>query len=256
MSVTYYSELQSSDFLDRLYYWDSTCCWYDNRLGVQSPSLYQIINYAFGTQRDSGKIECDLKSLGQQMQRLISCRLDKAMFPKDIMRNLVIKASNLQVYKGNNAERLLFVACAAIKKHRHDFLKEEWNMVLDKDISDRSYQFGRLLAVLEKIEKATYKTGEERETNAIRAQAFYSQRPLTAFSQIMTNLKTSYYPRLSAKTKNYYEKLIGEIIEKLSLFGAEEMDKPLTETYLMGYYLQKNSLYTKKETEPVEAKEE
>ena len=120
-------------------------------------------------------------------------------------------------------------------------------MALDENISDRSYQFGRLLAVLEKIEKDTYKNGEDRETNAIRIQAFYVQRPLSAFSQIMTGLKTGYYPRLSSAAKTYYEKLIGSIMEKISSSGEGELDKSLTETYLMGYYLQKNALYTKKE---------
>ena len=72
LSVTYYNELQGSDFLDRLYYWDSTCCWNDNRWGVQSPTLYQIANYAYGTQRESGKVECDPRILAQHMQRLIS----------------------------------------------------------------------------------------------------------------------------------------------------------------------------------------
>ena len=119
-------------------------------------------------------------------------------------------------------------------------------MTLDEDIRDRSYLFGRLLAILEKIESDANGKDEDRETNAIRTQAFYCQRPFTAFSQIMTGLKVGYYPRLSSKAKVYYEKLIGEIIEKLSVLPRNELDKQLTETYLMGYYLQKNSLYTKK----------
>ena len=78
LSVTYYNELMVSDFLERLYYWDNTCCWYDNRWGVQSPPLSRIVNYAFGTQRDSGSIECDSRVFGQQMQRLISCQIGRA----------------------------------------------------------------------------------------------------------------------------------------------------------------------------------
>ena len=250
LSVTYYNELQGSDFLARIYYWDTTCCWYDNGWGIQSPTVYQIVNYAFGTQRESGKVECDSKILAQHTQRLIVCRVDKALFPTDIMVNLVMKASNLQVYKGHNAKQLLFIACAAIRKFRYDHCREEWKLVLDENLSDRSYQFGRLLAVLEKIEKDTYKNGEERETNAIRTQAFYVQRPLTAFSQIMTGLKTGYYSRLSNAAKIYYEKLVGSIISKISVSSkGNEIDKPLTETYLLGYYLQKNALYMKKETQ-------
>ena len=251
LSITYYNELRSSDFLERLYYWDSTCCWNDNRWGTTSPALYQILKYAFGTYRDSGKVECDSRITSQYMQRLISCRLDKALFPMDIMRSIVIKASNIQIYDKNNAAQLLFTACAVIRKYKFDHFKEEWKMALDESVSDRSYLYGRLLAILEKIEKDTYKDGEARETNAIRTQAFYVQRPFTAFSQIMTSLKTGYYPRLSEGSKIYYEKLIGQIMEKISN-SVEELDKPLSETYLMGYYLQKNVLYAKRETEKEE----
>ena len=251
LSVTYYNELQGSDFLDRLYDWDMTCCWYDNRWGTGSPLLFQIISFAFGTQRENGKVECDNKILSQQMQRLISCRVDRTLFPRDILRNLIIKSSNIRIYSKENADKLLFTTCAVIKKCKHDYLKEEWEMALDETSADRSYLFGRLLAVLEMIEKKAI-GDEERETNAIRIQAFFCQRPLTAFSQIMTNLKTSYYPRLGSGIKVYYEKLIGEIMDKISLSPEDEIDKPLAETYLLGYYLQKNAFYTKKETKESE----
>ena len=40
--------------------------------------------------------------------------------------------------------------------------------------------------------------------------------------------------------------------EQLSLFDAADYGKPLTETYLPGYYLQKNALYARKNDENVE----
>ncbi len=252
LSLTYYNELKGSDFLDRLYYWDTTCCWYSSFYGTSAPALYQIINCAFGTQRGgenekNARFECDTKVFGQQMQRIIQCRIDKKLFPADIMKNIVRKAERLQIYTKNNREMLIFTACAVIRKYRSDNLKEEWKMSLEENRHDRSYQFGRLLAVMEKIERDTYSNDEKRETNAIRSQAFFVQRPQTAFSQIMTQIKTGYYPRLSVKSRMYYEKLIGKILEEISAFDENEIGKPLSETYLMGYYLQKNELYTKKE---------
>ena len=41
-------------------------------------------------------------------------------------------------------------------------------------------------------------------------------------------------------------------MEQLSLFDAADYGKPLTETYLPGYYLQKNALYARKNDEIVE----
>ena len=51
-----------------------------------------------------------------------------------------------------------------------------------------------------------------------------------------------------------YERLISGIMEQihLSLENPEDYGKPLTESYLPGYYLQKSALYTKKETEEME----
>ena len=120
-------------------------------------------------------------------------------------------------------------------------------MALEENKRDRSYQFGRLLAIMEKIEKDTFGADENRETNAIRAQSFYVRRPQTAFAQLMTQLKTGYYPRLSPGTRAYYEKLIEGAVSIISEYSDEEIDKPLKETYLLGYYLQKNMLYTKKD---------
>ena len=249
LSVTYYNELNGSDFLDRLYYWDTTCYWNSYYWGNSAPSLSQIVNCAFGTQRGSeenAKIETDSRVLGQQIQRLVFCRLNKALFPTDIMRALTQKASNLQIYSLNNREKMLVTACAAIRKYRFDHNKEEWNMALEENRKDRSYQYGRLLAIMEKIERDTYNQEESRETNAIRSQAVFVQKPERVFSQIMTQLKTGYYPRLSVGARSFYDRLIGEIQEILSELDEKEYGRPLTETYLMGYYLQKNKLYSKK----------
>ena len=120
-------------------------------------------------------------------------------------------------------------------------------MALEPGRHDRSYQFGRLLAVMEKIERDTFDAGEEREPNAMRLQSIFVQRPAYATKIIMDQLKNGYYPRLRSGQRVYYDRLIGDIMEEIDSFGAEAYNRPLTETYLPGYYLQKNALYTKKE---------
>ena len=252
LSVTYYNELNGSDFLERLKYWDETCCWNDNRWGVSSPSLYIIILYAFGLQRgneDSARFELDSKIAGMVMQKLLTCRIDRTMLPIDMMLNLKRKADNLQILSKRNRSRVLFTACAVIRKFRIDHFKEEFAMSLDVNCQDRSYQFGRLLAVMEKIEKDTFDSSTSRESNAIRLQQVFTQRPGYATKIIMDKLKSAYYPRLSPGSRVFYDSIIGNIMEQLSRFGLEEYDRPLTETYLLGYYLQKNELYKGKDKE-------
>lgn len=251
LAITYYSELQGSDFLERLKYWDETCCWDDNRWGTSSPSLKDIIRFAFGVQRggeSSSNVEVDDRILSQQIQRLLVCRLEKAIFPADIMHALVGKTYKPESYNTKNRERLQFITCAVVRKYWIDRFKEEWDMALDPNKKDRSYQYGRLLAVLEKAERDTYEKGKERDTNAIRMQSVFVQRPAYAAKIILDQVKNAYYPHLSTGQKNYYEKLIGEIMQVISEFKDEELNKPLKETYILGYYLQKNALYQKRET--------
>jgi CRISPR-associated protein Csd1 len=51
-------------------------------------------------------------------------------------------------------------------------------MSLDATKPDRSYQFGRLLAVYEKMERDTFGPNDTREPNAIRLQSVYCNQPL------------------------------------------------------------------------------
>lgn len=245
LSVVYYNEYRASDYLERLAYWDETCCWIDAAFGVYSPLLYNIVNFAFGVQRGSeenAKIETDDKVLAQHMQRLLFIRLEKQRFPSDIAMAIAQKANNLQILTKANRAKLLFTACAVIKKYRSDRYREEWQMSLEPDRRDRSYQYGRLLAVLDNIEGGILRErNEDRETNALKMQSVFVRRPAYAAKIIIDRLKTAYYPRLSPGLRAYYERLIGEIMEKIAEFPEEEFNAPLTETYLLGFYLQRGS---------------
>ena len=250
LAVLYYNELQASDFIDRLAYWDETCCWYDSRWGTMSPLLDRIVQFAFGVQRgsdESARVEVDDKVRAQQLQRMLTCRTEKGAIPEDVMRALVRKCDNLQVYNAHNRDTLLFTACAVVRKYRMDRKKEDLPMALEPEKRDRSYQFGRLLAALEKAERDTYDTAEKRETNAIRLQPMFVRRPGTTAKTVLEQVKNAYYPHLKVKKRNSYEILIGQIMEQISECTEEKYDAPLTETYLLGYYLQKNALYTKKQ---------
>ena len=55
--------------------------------------------------------------------------------------------------------------------------------------------------------------------------------------------------------KTAKHRLIGEIMLVISGCPEGEAGKPLGEEYLMGYYLQKNALYTKKNNDNNESEE-
>ena len=246
LSVTYYNELRGSDFLDRLLYWDETCIYNDVSKGVRSPSLYDIILYAYG-QPSEIKIVLDDKIIAPNMQRLINCKINKERFPTDIKNALVLKASNLVLYKKVQRRGLLSTTVAVLNKYRNDLCKEEACMALEKDKKDISYQYGRLLAILEKIEEDTYDSDKERETNAIRLQSAFVQRPLQTSRIIIEQLKNAYYPKLSMGSKVFYENQIASIFEVISSFDDSMQKQKLNDSYLLGYYLQRNWLWSKKE---------
>lgn len=252
LAVTYYNEMFVHDFLDNLSMWDTTCCFRSNREGVKSPSLERIIHCAFGTERKD-KIEADEKVLKQHMQRLFICRVDGAKIPYDIVHAIAQKTMRPMAYKESSRDYLQFTACAVIRKYYLDQRQEEYDMALEKDKNDISYQYGRLLAVLEKAERDTYENTEGREPNAIRMQSVFCNRPAQTAKIVIEQLKNGYYHKLKPGIRIFYDRLIGEIYENISRHSESEWNSPLKETYIIGYYLQKNALYTKnKETAETE----
>lgn len=259
LSVVYYNELKASDFLDRINSWYNSCYWYFGK-EVASPTLYNIVNFAFGVQRgnkEDSKVEVDERILKQHMQRLIKCLLEKQPIPFNVVTGLVAKASLPQSYSKKNRKTIISIACSVIRKYYNDKAsKEEWTMNLDKNNCDRSYLFGRLLAVMEKVEWDTYNAEERerRETNAIRLQSAYCAKPFMMMKTIHEKLNP-YFAKLKPKPglEIKYRNLIGEIIEKIADIDKSLLNKPLEPTYLLGYYLQRNDLYTSQKDKNEEA---
>ena len=79
-------------------------------------------------------------------------------------------------------------------------------------------------------------------------QSIYCRRPMHTANVIESQLERAYFPRLAKPAfRAYYKNLIGEIMEKIYAYPKENWNASLKETYLMGYYLQRKDLYTKKE---------
>ena len=254
LAVVCDEELNGSEFLEKMKHWDETCCWYDNRRGVTSPPINKIVRYAYGIKKgegDSATIKTDenQKIVGQASQALLECKIDQGLFPRLIMCAISERANKIKNLPGKIRDDYLLTTCAVIRKYYIDHFGEEYGMTLDINCNDRSYQYGRLLAVMEKIEKDTYDENENKKHEAyvIRNQQNYVINPGRATKEAIEWLKISYYPKLSQGKRVYYEKIIGEIMEKISEHGLEEYNDKLEETYILGYYAEKNDLYKKKE---------
>lgn len=246
LSITYYNELKASDFYDRLTAWGETCCWYFTRFTPEkkpyttalTPLTKQIVLCAFGTEQGNF-LETSDKVMKEQSQRILHCMLDRQPLPQDIVHAVTRRAYMPQAYSYGNHERILSTACALIAKYYNDRAKGvKFNMALDYESTDRSYLFGRLLAVLEKAERSAFTADETRETNAIRLQSAYVNHPMSTW-RILEDKLRPYLQRLNPKQRDDCKDLISEIVEKIARYPQEERDRPLEEIYLIGYYLQR-----------------
>ena len=126
-------------------------------------------------------------------------------------------------------------------------------MALDLTNTDRSYLFGRLLAVADKAEFSTYEYGEKRETNAKRFMNVFSKRPAKTWKTISERL-IPYFNKMHVSQRLYYENIINEIG---SLFADGTFsNEALSELYLLGYYCQTDFMKIKKEKNTIGEKEE
>ena len=163
------------------------------------------------------------------------------------------------IYKERkNWERVLTLACSMVKKQRKERNREEWNVALDRKETDRSYLYGRMLAVAEKIEESTYsETDNGRVTNARRYMNTFSQRPFDTWMVIEESIQP-YLTKLKRdriKQYNYYEKELHEIQNTFDVKTFKNNSK-LDGLYLLGFHSQwyemtcgKQNIENKKEEE-------
>lgn len=255
LALTYYNEVSLDLFLTRMEMWDAHCCWFNGRYGIQAPDLLRLVKCAFGTQRKDD-LEVDDRIQRQHLQRLLNAKVSGGVIPADIVKALTQRASTPQNYDDKTWRRIVFTACAALQKYRYDTNQGGNEMAWELDKRDRSFQFGRLLAVLERGEEDYYqKTQEARQTNAVKFMSEFRQRPWFVFERINRQLHQAYLGRIESWQVRRYQRLVGEITAILGQFPEEELNRPLDDIYLMGYELQRNAFFTKKENNDNETEE-
>lgn len=241
LAICIYSKLESSDFLDNVEKWhDETAWFFYNK--VKSFSVKTIVDCAFGTEYKD-RIECKNSKMGSDyVCKLIPCITEGRKVPKSIVRALVNRASNPQKYNNqNNYQTVLSIACAMIRREKLEN-KEECYMALDTKCTDRSYLYGRLIAVADFAESDTYNQGEKRTTNAKKYFSAFSNKPCTTWEIIHQKLSPYLEKHSKEKGTNYYEYLINKITD---MFEREDFadNSKLDPIYLHAYSCQMQELY-------------
>ena len=119
-------------------------------------------------------------------------------------------------------------------------------MALDESKADRSYLFGRLIAVADQMERATFSRDEmgSRTTNAMRYMEIFSTRPASTWMTLQRKLLPYQQKREMYGGKE--RKLISEIG---SMFHDDDFlsDRPLNGKFLLGYYCQQYAMELERE---------
>jgi CRISPR-associated protein Csd1 len=238
LSITFYRELNGKEYLERVKAWHESCAWlhsYKTDRNKQrytfigAPSSMDIALAAYG--RNANK-----SAQRRTIERLLPCIFDAATIPSDLVRLAVSRASQPMAMEPWEWSKTLSVACALYRK-QHE--REGYDLALDENRKDRSYLFGRLLAVADQLERrALLAAGEKRETNAMRLMNAFSQRPVKTWLTLSKSLRP-YQARLRG-VSHYYDDLITQITDS---FAPEDFnsqnDKPLDGLYLLGYHSQR-----------------
>lgn len=250
LSLTYYNVFAASEYCDNLIYWHTSCAWRhwlgDNRYYYGVPGVLNITRMLYGMETDRGfELSKNRKKMWEVVfKRLRACIVERGKLPYDFVQTAVLRASNPQAFnKEGNWRKVLTTACSLVKKYRFDINKEEWTMALNEECTDRSYLYGRLLAVADRIEWRTYNSGEGRQTNAKRYMSSFSQKPYATWKIIEERIQ-SYLQKLHEGERIVYGKLISEICSR---FTTEQFtdNTRLDGLYLLGYHQQEYALKNK-----------
>lgn len=149
-------------------------------------------------------------------------------------------AENLNV---NNKVRVGIVKAVINRKLRLSGQKEELKMSLDCENSNEAYLCGRLFAVLEMIQRISLNNSINRTIkDAYFASA--SSTPSIVFPKL---LKLAQYHLSKLENCVFWNKLLGEIMDKLNGEFPSNLLLKDQGRFMVGYYQQVQDLYKKKQ---------
>ena len=239
MSISFYRELWSSDFLNRLENWHTTYAWEQNYrprgvkkdfpyVYIGTPSLFDIAEAAYGTRVDA-------KLREKTIERLLPSVIEGQPLPSDLVHAAVRRATNRVAFSEEwEWRKTLTIACGLYKGVN---IKEGYTMALDHKRDTRDYLYGRLLAYADNLESwALSEADSKRATNAARSMNRFAQRPFSTWLNLELQLEP-YKNRLGARITNWLDETIREVMD---LFDPDDYtnDRPLSGEFLLGYHCQ------------------
>ena len=252
VALKYFKEMDSSILKENLVKWQGKYNWprYTKEIGrhLYTPSPFALIQTAYGVEREKG-LEVSKKSFStDQYKNIIMAIVEGRDMPQNIIRDMELNIRNRLSY--DKSWQQVKLCALAILKDKEGIKSN----MLDRKETDRSYLFGRLLALYERLEKLTYDMDNERVTNAEKLWTSYVNKPVT-MNLRLRNLIRPYEDKLlnNESKRGIYFKIkrdIGEVTNLISEnydYKLKETNRPLGSGFIFGYEAQMADLFTKKE---------
>jgi len=243
MSITYYRELQASEFLARIEAWHATCAWWQDfgkgRRFFGAPAPRDIAEVAYGRRLDD-------RLRSATVRRLLPCIIDGVAIPRDLVESCVHRAANRSGLEHWEWEKALGIACALYRKLTSK--ERNYDMDLDTTCDRRDYLYGRLLALAEHLEsRALYIAGENRDTTAAKLMQRFAEHPFSTWRSIELALVPS-ATRLRALRPGFLfqvQQEMDSVVHKFKTIADYNSDAKLSGEFLLGYHLQRHDLRKK-----------
>lgn len=252
-------------YIENIKYWHESCFW--EQVKFKDGAYYRYFGMAgvddivlsmYGTEQNGSLTVNNRKLYANACRQLLPCISNRRRVPIVMIRRITAKASSPQLYeKRYNWEKVLCIACALIKKdaNQNRTKEEEWTLETNFNSPDRSYLYGRLLAVADKIEYTTYAEDEKkRVTNAMRYMETFSHHPYQTWQMIFQRI-LPYLNKMEIRLRRYYLNMIEEIKGKFTVASFED-NTSLEGLYLLGYFNQTSEMKKKKDDKVTSKPEE
>ncbi len=250
IALKYFRQLQASQLLAKLEIWQENYSWETRTKSgdykQKTPTFNEIINAAYGVDRER-YLELDNDSFrSDQYQQLVTALIDGRPVPNSIVKKLENNVKQRQKYP-KCWYQVQQVSLAILHKR----YGKEFKPMLEHQETDRSYLFGRLLAIYELIEVQRYALdggSQDRITNAERYWNAYTSQPAKLMNHLENKIKP-YEEVLKLNRPGIWHKLDNErqeVVQLLTpLLSNKDFTQPLDYKFIFGYYAEKQYFYTK-----------
>lgn len=266
-SPVMYHTYGADEFFDIIEKWYEGCSWFQNQKSndqTMTPvPVTDIARCTCGVERisDNGRPYLDVNEniYRDMVKTLLTTVLNNGRIPENIVDRLIQQVAP-ERFSGNknnkyvSFNKILRTACAVLHWKHTKEKKGNKDMSLDRENTDRSYLFGRLLAVYDRAENTALNRKakknengyiDHRDTNAMRMWSAYVLHPMLTLKNIQNSV-IPYISSLPYGLRTYYQNEIMDIMNRLS---PHDNGRQLSPEYIMGYYHEKTELSKKKTKE-------